>query len=270
MSESIGNPERIGVASVSDTDRSLSIVMPAYNASATLPAVVDRIPDLVWPLVRTVWIVNDGSEDATGRVIEELSRRHARIRAVSFERNCGYGAAMNAGLSRARDEGARFAIGLHADGQYAPEKIPELFEALNQRGLDVVQGSRIASGTAISGGMPLYKFVAGKILTALENGTFGLRMTDYHSGYLGYSRRALERIPFASLSASFDFDLEAIACARAIDLAIGEIPIPTHYGDEVSYLNPIRYGFRVLRVLGRYRAGAYLRLCNEARNAEPT
>jgi hypothetical protein len=94
------------------------------------------------------------------------------------------------------------------------------------------------------------------VLNRIENRTLGLRMTDYHSGYLLYGRRALE-LPFHTLSNSFDFDLEVIACARARGLSVGEEPIPTHYGDEVSHLEPISYGLRVLRVMWRYRRGRY-------------
>ena len=120
-----------------------------------------------------------------------------------------------------------------------------------------MQGSRHKDGTAREGGMPLYKIVGGKVLTALENAVFGLKMTDYHSGYIFYSRRALESIPFDRLSYSFDFDLEVIACARCRGLKVDELGIPTHYGDEKSYLNPITYGMRVLRVMLRYRMGGY-------------
>jgi hypothetical protein len=104
--------------------------------------------------------------------------------------------------------------------------------------------------------MPLYKIAANALLNQIENRTLGLGMTDYHSGYLLYGPRALE-LPFAALSNSFDFDLEVIACARARGLSVGEEPIPTHYGDEVSHLDPISYGLRVLRVMWRYRRGRY-------------
>jgi hypothetical protein len=128
---------------------------------------------------------------------------------------------------------------------------------MRSRHIDLMQGSRIASGTALSGGMPLYKYVAGRFLTALENAAFGLRLSDYHSGFLVYSRRCLETLPFSRLRGSFDFDLEAIAAARARGLAIGELPIPTRYAGEVSYLNPITYGCRVLWVLAKFLAGYY-------------
>jgi hypothetical protein len=105
--------------------------------------------------------------------------------------------------------------------------------------------------------MPLYKYLGNAVLNRLENVTLGLRLSDYHSGYLVYGPRALARIPFARLSDSFDFDLEVLASARAAGLRVGEAPIPTHYGDEISHLRPLHYGLRVLRVLWRYRRGHY-------------
>jgi hypothetical protein len=126
-----------------------------------------------------------------------------------------------------------------------------------EHGVDVLQGSRHKHGTAREGGMPFYKWLAGVILTWLENKTFGLRMTDYHSGYMLYSRRAVRSIPFERLSYYFDFDLEVIASARARGLAVDEVGIPTHYGEEKSYLNPIWYGLRCLRVMLRYKLGRY-------------
>jgi hypothetical protein len=120
-----------------------------------------------------------------------------------------------------------------------------------------LQGSRHKAGTARAGGMPYYKWLAGQILTWMENKTFGLSMTDYHSGYMLYSQRAARSIPFDELSYYFDFDLEVIASARARGLRVDELGIPTHYGDEKSYLNPIWYGLRCLRVMLRYRLGRY-------------
>jgi hypothetical protein len=105
--------------------------------------------------------------------------------------------------------------------------------------------------------MPLYKYAANAVLNVIENGVLGLALSDYHSGYLVYGPRALASLPFSRLSDSFDFDLEVLAAARARGLAIGEAPIPTHYGDEVSHLNPLTYGLRVLRVLWRYGRGRY-------------
>jgi len=236
----------------------VGIVIPAYNAASTLPSVLGRIDDACAGLdLHGIWIVNDGSADATGQVAAEAAAHDTRLTAIDLPANRGYGGAVKVGLRAARSAGLSVVACVHADGQYAPERLPALLETLRRRRLDVLQGSRIASGTALSGGMPLYKYLVGRALTAMENRVFDLRMSDYHSGYLVYGPRALQQIPFARLSDSFDFDLEVIASARAAGLSIGELPIPTHYGDEVSHLNPITYGLRVLRVMAGYLAGRY-------------
>jgi hypothetical protein len=105
--------------------------------------------------------------------------------------------------------------------------------------------------------MPFYKFVANKALTAIENLAFGMKLAEYHSGYMLYSRKALETIPFEKLSASFDFDLEMLVLAHVKGLRISEIAIPTIYAGEKSHLNPIKYGFDVLSVVREYRKGKY-------------
>ncbi len=161
------------------------------------------------------------------------------------------------GLELCTKDGCDIAFCVHGDGQYPPEAIPQFAGAIRTGSYAILQGSRIASGTALSGGMPLYKYIAGRILTYLENAVFKLNMSDYHSGFLVYGREALDGIPFERLSSSFDFDLEVIASARARGMKVGELPIPTRYGRETSYLNPITYGLRVLRVLGRYLTGHY-------------
>jgi hypothetical protein len=146
---------------------------------------------------------------------------------------------------------------LHADGQYPPEPVKRFIDDMTARHIDILQGSRIGSGTALSGGMPLYKYVANRILTFFENIVFGLSLTDYHSGMLLYSRKALDTLPFDRLSASFDFDLEVIALGRARGLAIEERQIPTRYAGEISHVNVVTYGLRVLRVMACYAAGRY-------------
>ena len=231
----------------------LAVVIPAYNAERTLRQVVGRIPRDVFG----IWIVDDGSSDKTLRVAGRLAQTDPRVRVVRREQNGGYGAAMKSGLHAVLKEGVNTVACVHADGQYAPEELPAMQKTLEQQELDLLQGSRIASGTAISGGMPAYKYIAGRALTFLENRVFGLRMSDYHSGYLLYGRRALASIRFGDLSDSFDFDLEVIASARALGLRIGERPIPTHYGEESSSLSPIPYGFRVLGVMLKYLRGHY-------------
>jgi glycosyltransferase involved in cell wall biosynthesis len=235
----------------------LAIVIPAYRAAAHLPRVIERLGATRLPALARVFVVDDGSNDDTGAVAARLGQQHGDLTVITRPRNGGYGAAMKDGLAAARAAGASHVACVHADGQYGPEVLPELLAALGSRQLDLLQGSRIAGGAALKGGMPLYKYAANAVLNRLENLTFGLGMTDYHSGYLVYGPRALAAVPFARLSDSFDFDLEVIASARARGLQVGEAPIPTHYGDEVSHLDPITYGLRVLRVLWRYQRGHY-------------
>jgi hypothetical protein len=115
-------------------------------------------------------------------------------------------------------------------------------------------------GSALEGRMPLYKFVANKVLTAIENWAFGLNLAEYHSGYMLYSRKTMASIPFQKLSNSFDFDLEMIVMAHIGKLRIAEIAIPTIYAGEVSHLRPVQYGLRVLSIVGNYKRGKYDKL----------
>lgn len=235
----------------------LGIFIPAYNAESTLGAVIARIPGDLWADIGTVTVIDDGSTDGTARVAEELMAKHPKLRLHRFERNRGYGQAVRRGLGFCRESGCEYSVCLHADGQYPPEKLVLFLAHMRRYRVDVLQGSRHKDGTARAGGMPRYKILAGKALTVLENLTFGLDMTDYHSGFLMYSRQALRAIPFERLSGYFDFDLEVIASARARGLHVSELPIPTRYAGEKSHLNPVWYGLRVLRVLIRYRMGRY-------------
>ncbi len=234
-----------------------SIFVPAYNAAAHVGATIKRIPKEAWDRVRNCWIINDGSRDSTGAEIEKLSKHFKKVCPIQFTQNRGYGAVVKQGFGLCRDDNVDAGVCLHADGQYPPESIPEFLNMMDSAGFDILQGSRHAGGTALAGGMPFYKFLAGKGLTFFENLVFGLHMTDYHSGFMFYSRNALHTVPVERLSASFDIDLEIIASARALGLKIGESAIPTRYADEKSNLNPIGYGFRVLGVLVKYLTGHY-------------
>jgi glycosyltransferase involved in cell wall biosynthesis len=235
----------------------VSVVMPAYNAHAHLEAVFKRIPDEIWRTITSFIIVNDGSSDTTGALIDTLAWSNSKIKPVHFDKNRGYGAAMKVGLMECKNGPCDAAVCLHADGQYPPEIIPEALETMRVKKLDIMQGSRIASGTALTGGMPIYKFLANRTLTYFENRAYGLSMSDYHSGFLFYGKKALAELPFDSFSDSFDFDLEVIASGRARGLSIGEIPIPTHYGDEISHVKSIPYGLRALKVMEKYLFGGY-------------
>ena len=234
----------------------LCVVIPAYNAARHIEAVLERVAGLVPFGLEQVIVVDDGSRDQTARLVEAQQATDHRLRLLVRSQNGGYGAAMKDGLALARESEPDVVACIHADGQYAPEVLPDMLEQLSRRRLDLLQGSRIAAGTALRGGMPLYKYVGNALLNRIENHTLELSLTDYHSGYLVYGPRALG-LPLSRLSDSFDFDLEVIASARAHGFLVGEAPIPTHYGDEVSHLNPLSYGLRVLRVMWNYRRGQY-------------
>jgi glycosyltransferase involved in cell wall biosynthesis len=233
------------------------VLMPAYNAGATIEQVFARVPAEARQRIRRYVVVNDGSTDDTAAALARLLNEFSNLVVLTHSTNMGYGEAEKTLLRYALREGADVGIVLHSDGQYSPEKIVELLDPFDRDAADLVQGSRVLGGGALRGGMPLYKFIANKTLTAIENWAFGMNLAEYHSGYMLYSRKALETISFGKLSGSFDFDLEMIVLARVKGLRIAEIPIPTIYAGEKSHLNPIRYGLDVLSVVWDYKRGKY-------------
>ena len=236
------------------------VLVPAYNAGATVEKVFARIPDAARRRISRYVVVDDGSTDDTAAALRRISRDFSCLTVITHGRNQGYGAAEKTLLTYARREGAGAAVILHSDGQYSPEKIPDLLAPLDRNEADIVQGSRMLDGGALRGGMPFYKFISNKFLTAVENLAFGMTLAEYHSGYLVYSRRVLEEVPFEKLSDSYDIDVEMIVCGRLLGLRIKEIAIPTIYAGEVSHLRPVRYGLDVLKIVRKYRRGYYRRL----------
>jgi len=233
------------------------VLMPAYNAGATIEKVFTRIPAEARDRIRRYVVVDDGSRDDTAAALARLRRAFPALVTLDHGVNRGYGEAIKTLLRYALREGADAGVVLHADGQYSPERIIELLDPIDRDAADLVQGSRMLGGGALRGGMPFYKFVANKTLTVIENWAFGMRLAEYHSGYMLYSRKAMETIPFEKLSNSFDFDLEMIVLARVKGLRIAQIAIPTIYAGEKSHLNPIKYGIDVLSVVRDYRRGKY-------------
>ncbi len=233
------------------------VLMPAYNAGATVERVFERIPKAARERIRKYVVVNDGSKDDTAQALARVEQKIPNVVVLTHQVNRGYGETEKTLLGYALREGAEVGILLHSDGQYSPEKIPELLEPFDRDEADIVQGSRMRGGGALRGGMPFYKFVSNKILTGIENWAFGMKLAEYHSGYMLYSRRAMETIPWEKLSSSFDFDLEMLVLARVKGLRIAEIAIPTIYAGEKSHLNPVKYGLDVLTVVRDYRRGKY-------------
>ncbi|WP_405324311.1 glycosyltransferase family 2 protein [Fibrobacter sp.] len=232
------------------------IFVPAYNVENILCEVLSKIDESV--LARAhVLVVDDGSRDGTAQVFERFMSENARnfkshFEYFKFEQNSGYGAVVKKGLAEGLASGAAFVACLHGDGQYPAEKLGEFFTEMENRNLDLLQGSRHAvAGDAKRGGMPLYKRIGGAFLTALENLAFRVKLTDRHSGFIVYSSRFLKTVGLNRLSTSFDIDLELISIADASRFAVAELPIPTRYAGEKSNLNVVTYGMRVLRQVVR-------------------
>ncbi len=239
------------------------IVMPAYRAAEILGATVARIPETFYKRGGIVVIVDDASPDETGKVSKELASENSAIRVIHHPKNRGYGGAQKTGLEEGLRLGCRGFAVVHADGQYAPERVMDLLEPILSGEADLVQGSRFLGGGARAGGMPLTRYIANRALTALENFAFGTSLAEFHSGYMLYSRKLLETIPFQSLQENFNFDAEMILLGHLAGFPCHEVPIPTHYGEETSSLDPIPYGIEVLKVIGRHWMGRYALLLNE-------
>jgi len=234
------------------------VVIPAYKAALTVKSVFDRLPPAMAQKNVTYLVINDGSTDDTEQIVRQIVATRSDARLINHERNRGYAQAQKTGFKIALDEGADIVALLHADGQYAPELLPQLLQPLEAGEADLVQGSRMMRRQdALKGGMPIHRWLGNVFLTGLENLIYGLKMGEYHSGYMLYSRQLLTVVPYQKMSDTFHFDGEMLFVAAKKGMRIKEIPIPTHYGDEKSHLNPITYGFTVLGIMFKYLAGKY-------------
>jgi len=231
------------------------IVMPAYNAALTLEDTFRAIPPGFYD---EIVVVDDHSRDET----TELARR-LHLKAIRHPHNVGYGGNQKTCYMEAlRDERTAIVVMLHPDGQYDPKIIPEMIRPIAQGRADMVLGSRMMlPGGARAGGMPLWKRVANRFLTTLENLALGRRFSECHTGYRAYSRRFLETVPFLRNSNGFVFDTEVIFQAVQFDLPVVEVPISTRYFEEASSVGfsaGVVYGLGTLWTAGRFllhRAG---------------
>ena len=235
----------------------IGILVVAYNAATTLAEVLDRIPASVRSRVAEVLVCDDHSQDRTylvGLGYQTLAE-DLPLTVIRHPRNLGYGGNQKAGYRWAIDNGLDIVVLLHGDGQYAPEKLEDVIGPLERGEADAVLGSRMLEpGAARRGGMPLYKYLGNRILTRVENASVGAELSEWHSGYRAYRVDALAQIPFERNSDGFDFDTEIIIQLIEADRRIMEVPIPTYYGDEICYVNGIRYAGDVTRDAVRYRA----------------
>ena len=235
---------------------SIGILIVAYNAEATLESVLSRIPSHFIPSISVVLICDDASQDNTFTVSQraQVERVELPIQLIRQPKNLGYGGNQKAGYRWMIDNGIDIVVLLHGDGQYAPELLPEMVAPITSGRADVVFGSRMMTpGAALKGGMPKYKFIGNKILTFWQNRMAQVRLSEWHSGYRAYSTNALSLTAFESNADYFDFDTEIILQMIEAKQRIVEIPIPTFYGDELSRVNGMKYGWRVARHTTRWR-----------------
>lgn len=227
------------------------VMILAYNAERHIASVLDRIPDSVWhhPAYQCdVVVFDDSSRDHTGEVAREYIANSTRpIRLLRNPVNQGYGGNQKIGYTYAIDNDYDAVVMVHGDGQYPPELIPDMIAPIIEGEADAVFGSRmIHKKDAIAGGMPYYKFIGNIVLTRIQNAIIGSHLSEFHTGFRAYSVAALKKIPFQYNSNVFHFDTDIIIQLVDNGLRVKEIPIPTHYGDEVCHVNGFRYAFDVM------------------------
>jgi glycosyltransferase involved in cell wall biosynthesis len=245
----------------SGTPRLLVFVI-AYQAEATLQAVLERIPRVVFEEWSTeILVVDDASSDRTYQIGKSYQDAHPALPLVVLRNthNQGYGGNQKVGYAYAIANGFDVVAMVHGDGQYAPEELARLLQPLRDGSADAVFGSRMMPPSrALKGGMPLYKFVGNRILTAIQNLLLGTRLSEFHSGYRLYRVAKLKTLPFQLNSSDFHFDTEIILQLLNAGGRIRELPIPTYYGDEISRVNGLAYAWNVVAAtLGNcaHRAG---------------
>lgn len=229
-------------------NKKVVVIMPAYNAEKTLKQTYDEIYK---DFVDEVILVDDNSQDNTKLVSKELN-----IKTIVHKENRGYGGNQKSCYKAALKSGADIVVMLHPDYQYTPKLIPAIVCMMAFEQYDAVLASRMLGNSALKGGMPFYKFVANKFLTGFENLLTGEKLSEYHTGFRGFTRKVLENLPLADCDDDFIFDNEMIALLFYNNYKIGELSCPTKYFKEASSINFARsckYGFGVLGVSLLYR-----------------
>jgi glycosyltransferase involved in cell wall biosynthesis len=228
------------------------VVMPAYNAGRTLRLTYEELPK---DAVNLVILVDDGSTDATLEVARDLG-----LEIFVHNRNYGYGANQKTCYTEALRAGADVVVMVHPDYQYDPTLVPQIIAPIVEGRADVVLGSRLKGGSALAQGMPWWKFLANRFLTGLENRVFGLRLSEFHTGYRAFRREVLETVNFLLNSDGFVFDQEIVAQVVAAGFRIEEIAVPTRYFPEASsasFVASTVYGLRIVALLFWYALHRY-------------
>jgi len=221
-------------------------VLPAYNAALTLEKTLREVPEGV---VDLFILVDDCSRDDTVRVAENLAQRYP-LKVIRHDRNRGYGGNQKTCYREALREGADVVVMLHPDYQYEPKLLGALASLVSSGVYDVALGSRILGKGALAGGMPLYKYIANRFLTMVENLLIGQKLSEYHTGYRVFSSEVLQRLLLDLNSDDFVFDNEMLVQCHVAGFRIGEISVPTKYFEEASsigFRRSVTYGLGVLR-----------------------
>jgi glycosyltransferase involved in cell wall biosynthesis len=205
------------------------VVLPAYNAARTLERTVSEIPNWVDEIILT----DDASQDNTVEIGKSIGIKHI----IQHEKNKGYGGNQKSCYNKALELGGEIVIMLHPDYQYTPKLIPSMVNIIEQELYDVVLGSRILGNGALKGGMPWYKYVANRLLTLFQNILTGQKLSEYHTGYRAFSKKALESIDYNSNSDDFIFDNQMLSQLIYKDFGIAEVTCPTKYFAEASSIN---------------------------------
>ncbi len=225
-------------------DKKVIVVMPAYNAARTLEKTYREIP---FDLVDEVVLCDDASRDNTADLAREIGVHHV----IAHEQNKGYGGNQKSLYNKALELGGDIIIMLHPDYQYTPKLIPAMVNIIGDELYSVVLGSRILGNGALKGGMPIYKYIANRLLTFVQNILVNHKLSEYHTGYRAFSREVLLSINFNKNSDDFVFDNEMLSQIIYADFPIAEVTCPTKYFEEASSINfarSVRYGLGVLRV----------------------
>lgn len=229
-------------------NKKIIVVLPAYNAGKTILKVLNEIPK---DIIDDVILVDDDSTDDTIIIAKEYGLKSI----IKHEKNLGYGANQKSCYDKALELEADIIIMLHPDYQYTPKLIHSMSYLIANDVYDVVLGSRILGNGALKGGMPLYKYVANRILTFLQNIIINQKLSEYHSGYRAYSSRVLKRINYQANSNDFVFDNQVITQIFMAGFEIAEITCPTKYLPEASSINfsgSIKYGIGCLMTSIKY------------------
>ena len=227
--------------------KKLIVIMPAFNAERTLQQTYEELPH---EYVDEVILVDDASKDETSRVAHELG-----IKTIIHPENKGYGGNQKTCYREALRHGADIVVMVHPDYQYSPRLVAAMASMIASGHYDVVLGSRILGGTALKGGMPLYKYVANRFLTLVENICLGVKLSEYHTGFRAFTREVLETLPLNENSDDFVFDSEMLVQSVYFGFRLGELSCPTRYFEDASSINfsrSVKYGFGVLGSIMKY------------------